>query len=165
MESVNFTPQKEPFVFSEILQEIVKSAEFQASKKNITITCENCEDSTMIDADISMMERVVQNLLENAIKYTNENEHIKVTLSRRPGKLVVVLENSGTLIADELLMWINNSNGEGAISRPKRAGLGLALVKRILHLHQFDFAADISDYRANRFIISMNSYKKPIQKV
>jgi signal transduction histidine kinase len=35
MESVNFTPQKEPFVFSEILQEIIKGAELQAKGKNI----------------------------------------------------------------------------------------------------------------------------------
>ncbi|OKS88066.1 HAMP domain-containing sensor histidine kinase [Mucilaginibacter polytrichastri] len=165
MESVNFTPQKEPFVFSEILQEVIKGAEFQARKKDIVITCENCEDSSMIEADISMMERVVQNLLENAVKYTAENGFIRIALSRESGKLIVLLENSGMLIADELLDWINNSNVEEVINRPKKAGLGLALVKRILHLHQFDFIADISDGKHNRFIISMDSYKKPTQKV
>lgn len=165
MESVNFTPQKEPFVFSEILQEIVKGAEFQASKKNITIICENCEDSSLIDADISMMERVAQNLLENAVKYTNENGHIKIVLFREPGKLIVVLENSGKLITGELLCWINNSAADAAIHRPKQAGLGLALVKRILHLHQFGFVADTAEGGYNRFIITINSYRKPTQKV
>ncbi|MBB3054327.1 HAMP domain-containing sensor histidine kinase [Mucilaginibacter gotjawali] len=165
MESVNFTPQKEPFVFSEILQEVIKGAEFQARKKNITIRCENCEDSSLIDADISMMERVVQNLLENAVKYTNENGYIKVVLSREPGKLIVLLENNGKLITGELLDWIKNSAADAAMHRPKQAGLGLALVKRILYLHGFDFNAGIADDNYNRFIISINSYQKPTQKV
>lgn len=165
MESVNFTPKKEPFVFSEILQEIIKGAEFQARKKNITIICQNCEDSMMIEGDISMMERVVQNLLENAVKYTSEHGYINVTLARQPGKLIVLLENSGIPIAGELLNWINNSTAEDTMNRPKQAGLGLALVKRILYLHQFAFTADISDGNDNRFNISMDSYKKPIQKV
>jgi len=164
MESVNFTPQKEPFVFSEILQETIKGAEFQARKKNITMTCENCEDNTMIDADISMMERVVQNLLENAVKYTPENGSINVALFREPGKLIILLENSGAPISGELLDWINSSNGEDAINRPKQAGLGLALVKRILHLHQFGFTASLADRKVNRFII-IDRYKNPTQKV
>jgi signal transduction histidine kinase len=165
MESVNFTPQHEPFVLSEVLQEAIRGAAFQARKKNITINCENCEDSTMVDADISMIERVLQNLLENAVKYTPENGYINVALFREPGKLIVLLENSGTPIVDELRDWLNNSTGEVAINRPKQAGLGLALVKRILHLHQFGFTLGISERNDNRFIISMDSYKKPKQKV
>ncbi|MFA6245401.1 MAG: HAMP domain-containing sensor histidine kinase [Mucilaginibacter sp.] len=165
MESVNFTPNKEPFVFSEVLQEIIKGADFQARKKNIIISCINCEDSSLIEADISMMERVVQNLLENAVKYTSENGNIRIALSREPGKLILLLENSGKLIAGELLDWINNSSADAAVRRPKQAGLGLALVKRILYLHGFSFVADATDNNYNRFIISINSYKKPIQKV
>lgn len=165
MESVNFTPKREPFVFSEILQEVLKGAEFQARKKNITILCKNCQDNSLVDADISMMERVMQNLLENAVKYTAENGHIRVALSRASDKLIVLLENSGKSINGELLDWINNSMADTAIHRPKQAGLGLALVKRIMYLHGFEFIAAIADDSYNRFTISMNSYKTPIQKV
>jgi signal transduction histidine kinase len=165
MESVNFTPQKEPFVFSEILQEIIKGAELQAKGKNIRINCDNCEDSTMIEADISMMERVVQNLLENALKYTNINGHINIELIRNAGQLILRLENSGPLLPAELLNWVNMDTGEDTIKRPKQAGLGLALVKRILQLHSFDFEVKSRDNTINCFIISMNSYKVTAKKV
>jgi len=165
MESVDFTPHKEPFVFSEILHESIKGAELQARKKNITISCENCQDSSLIDADIGMMERVVQNLLENALKYTNENGTINIVLSRESGTLIVLLENSGELIKGELLDWINNNAADAGVRRPKQAGLGLALVKRILHLHGFEFIADTTVWQYNRFIITINSYKKPILNV
>ncbi|MDB5151531.1 MAG: Histidine kinase [Mucilaginibacter sp.] len=165
MESVNFTPQKEPFVFSEILQETVKGAEFQAKKKSITIACNSCEDTTLIDADISMMERVVQNLMENALKYTEGNGFITITLSREADRLIMQLENSGTLLSPQILDWINSDTGDGTIKRPKQAGLGLALVKRILELHNFGFEADIRKNMVNNFTISMNSYKIPAKKV
>lgn len=160
MESVNFTPQKEPFVLSEILQEVIKGAEFQAKKKNIQIICENCEDSTLINADISMMERVLQNLLENAVKYTDDNGHISVSLSREPDKLIILLENSGKLLSGQLLNWINHTD-EDIMSRPKQAGLGLALVKRILQLHRFSLEAGNRNAQVNYFVIYMDVYKKP----
>lgn len=165
MESVNFTPQKEPFVFSEILQETIKGAEFQARQKNITITCENCEDNTLIEADISMMERVVQNLLENAVKYTAEEGEIAVKLSREPGKLILLLENNGRLITPEILDWVNQDTGEEAMNRPKQAGLGLALVKRILFLHHFNFEVGTKKNDINYSVVTMNSYKIPSKKV
>jgi signal transduction histidine kinase len=163
MESVNFTPVREPFVFSEVLQEIVRGAEQQAKKKNIEITCENCEDNALIEADISMMERVVQNLLENAVKYTGADGHIKVKLSREAGSLALAIENTGKLLSTELLYWINNSAGDDALKRPKQAGLGLALVKRILQLHQYTIAVNTMAGDGNSFIIRLTTYKKPLK--
>ncbi|WP_158797163.1 HAMP domain-containing sensor histidine kinase [Pedobacter sp. L105] len=165
MESVNFTPQKEPFVLSEILQEIIKGAEFQARQKNIQITCENCEDNALVNADISMIERVLQNLLENAVKYTDVNGQIRVSLSREQEKLIIHLENSGKLLSAEVLNWINHSTDEDIMHRPKQTGLGLALVKRILRLHHFPFEAGSRNEQLNYFVIRMDLYKKPAKKI
>lgn len=165
MESVNFIPNKEPFIFSEILQETIKGAEFQAKQKSIEIRCENCEDNALIDADISMMERVVQNLLENAVKYTHPGGFIKIRLLREPGLLTLELENSGDPLPPAILNWVNDATDEDAIKRPKGAGLGLALVKRVLKLHGFKFKADLSAESANKFVISLDSYTYPVKKI
>jgi K+-sensing histidine kinase KdpD len=111
------------------------------------------------------MELVVQNLLENALKYTNENGYIKITLFREAEQLNMQLENSGPQLSSQLLTWINSNTGEDSIKRPKQAGLGLALVKRILQLHNFGFEADIRNYTTNCFIINMDSYQFPAKKV
>ncbi|MFA6084708.1 histidine kinase dimerization/phospho-acceptor domain-containing protein [Mucilaginibacter sp.] len=163
MESVDFTPQKEPFVFSEVLQEIIRGTELQARSKTIRIDCENCEDSTLIDADISMMERVLQNLLENALKYTDENGYIRIALSRETGHLIMRIENSGALLSLQLSDWINDDTGEDTIKRPREAGLGLALVKRMLRLHNFSFAYfEAEKKNANCFTVIMDSYIRSI---
>lgn len=165
MESVNFTPHKEPFVFSEILQETIRGAEFQAKKKSIQIICENCEDNTLINADISMSERVVQNLLENAVKYTNQGGNIKIQLLKTPDQLLLKLENTGSPLPPAILNWVNNPDEENALKRPKGAGLGLALVKRILKLHGFKFESTVTKESTNEFIISLDSYTNPAKKI
>ncbi|WCT14274.1 HAMP domain-containing sensor histidine kinase [Mucilaginibacter jinjuensis] len=165
MDAVNFEPKKEPFIFSEILQENIKGAEFQAKKKNIQIVCENCEDNSWVNADINMMERVIQNLLENAVKYAPDNGIIKISLARGPEKLIVQLENSGQPLPNPILSWVNDLSAEDALHRPKEAGLGLALVKRILRLHNFSFFAKTSDEKFNCFTISIDNYKSSSKKV
>jgi len=164
MDSVNFEPQKEPFLFSEILQELIRGAELQAQKKKIRLICENGEDKTLINGDISMIERVIQNLLENAIKYTFEGGYIKIRLIREDNQLIFQIENLGKALTPTILDWVNISIGEDAINRPKEAGLGLALVKRILRLHHFGFEAFSKNDFVNYFIVTMDSYKKDHKK-
>jgi signal transduction histidine kinase len=157
MEAVSFEPVKEPFIFSEILQEILNGAKFQAQQKNILINCLNCQDTALVFADISMLERVIQNLLENAIKYTDVNGEITVELSNEADQLVCCIDNTGIPLSDKLIDWINNGE-EDVISRPANTGLGLALIKKIFKLHRFFFVAGVKNKNANYFIFKMTKY-------
>ncbi|MET3980969.1 signal transduction histidine kinase [Mucilaginibacter sp. UYP25] len=157
MESVSFSPVKEPFIISEVLQELVSGAQLQGRVKEIRIICENCEDPSMISADISMLERVLQNLLENALKYTPEQGEITISLTDKNGQLVVMFENTGEHLSKEMLTWLN-SEGDSLTNRPQHSGLGLALVKKILKLHQFLFKAGVAK-KHNYFRIEMPVYQ------
>jgi signal transduction histidine kinase len=156
MESVNFVPVKEPFIFSEILQEVIAGAELQARQKNITIHCLNCEDPAYIKADAGMMERVVQNLLENAVKYTDLNGSISITLSQEKNQLLVGITNNGPQLPPELIEWIN-TEGDVLAKRPAQTGLGMALVKQILKLHDFSIAAGVMGDE-NYFLLKLDEY-------
>jgi len=159
MESVNFKPVKEPFIFSEILNEIVNASKIQVQQKNILLKCACCQDTALIYADISMMERVIQNLLENAIKYTSVNGNIFISLEHETEQLVVRIENTGKPLSKELLLWINNNGEESVNNRPKSAGLGLAIVKKILNLHHFFFQAKLNTGSKNSFVFKMGIYQ------
>ena len=158
MESVNFHPVKEPFIFSEVLLEILHGARFQAQQKKIELNCEDCEDRSLISADISMLERVVQNLIENALKYTPGGGQIKVSLSHTTGYLVFKVINTGELISPEICAWINSAAENDFINRPKNTGLGLALVKRIIQLHDFSLSAKADKMHFNELVITMPLY-------
>jgi len=143
MESVHFSPNKELFIFSEVLNEIYNVAEKSAVSKTISVTCKGCEDISWIYADIRMMERVVQNLFDNALKYTHAEGGIHICVERKEDVLTVIFSNSGRL-SDNMISWINTSMHQAdsqTITKPANAGLGLLIVKKILALHNYQFHA------------------------
>jgi signal transduction histidine kinase len=158
MESVHFTPNKEPFIFSEILEEMISAYEKRVAEKNIAFTCDVPGNIIWIYADIRMMERVIQNLLDNAIKYTPANGFIHISLAEKENVLELTFTNNGTVFSDDILNWINltaSSNAFSAIHKPANTGLGLLIVKKILELHQYGFHVEVNQHNTISFIIQM----------
>ena len=156
MESAELIPKKEPFIFSEIVHEIIHASSAGALEKNIHIDCSNCENSSWILADVGMMERVVQNLLINAIRYTLDDGFITISLNEENLHLIFQIENSGVALSQELIKWINSAVKEGEnINRPPSPGIGLMIVKKVLVLHNFLMEAAADSQEGNRFTITL----------
>lgn len=162
MEAVEFKPQKEPFVLSEIVQEAVNNFGLLAAEKAVHLKCDQCLYHVWVDADVSMMERVVQNLLENAVKSTPAGGHIQSALAVEGNRLVFKVENDGPPLSFDLLKWINsNKDGDAfAGERPQKAGLGLLIVQKILHLHQTSLIAQTANGK-NIFTFALPVYNTP----
>jgi signal transduction histidine kinase len=111
------------------------------------------EDGSWIEADVAMMERVVQNLVVNAMAYTPEGGRIALALGRVGHELVISIENEGSALSGELLAWVNEADA----SRPSRPAVGLAIVRKILFLHDYAFRAESVGGR-NRFEVRMGIY-------
>jgi signal transduction histidine kinase len=88
-----------------------------------------------------MMERVIQNLVVNAMAYTRAGGQIDVSLEREGAELVFRIENEGEPLSAELLAWINGSEPEGV--RPVRPAIGLAIVRKVLLLHGWRMDAGV----------------------
>ena len=154
MESVAFVPKKEPFIFSEVVQEIIHDSLSAAKEKNISIDNSNIEDASWVFGDVAMMERLIQNLMVNAIKYTPQNGSIKISLTTQAGILIFNIQNSGTSVSRQMMDWFNNSLDQNLLSnRPANTGLGLVIVKKILQLHQFKYELASAGDSENIFII------------
>jgi signal transduction histidine kinase len=152
MESANFETRREPFVFSEVLQEVVHTV---GMERAAVIDCLNCTDGSYVYADISMMERVIQNLVVNAIAYTRSGGQITVSLERAGAELVFRIENEGEPLSPELLAWINGLEGV----RPARPAIGLAIVKKVLALHGWRMDAGVERGGVNVFWFQMKVYE------
>jgi signal transduction histidine kinase len=133
MDSASFEVRREPFVFSEVVQEVVKGKG--------EITCKNCMDGTWVEADVSMMERVLQNLIVNAVKYSREGGRVEVSLELDRGELLCRVSNEGEKLGDDLLDWFNGVAGV----RPRKSAIGLSIVKKVLELHRFAYGAGSAD--------------------
>lgn len=130
MEAASFELRREPFVFSEVVQEVVKGR---------GIACENCEDGAWVNADVSMMERVLQNLVVNAVAYTRVGGRIVVSLERDGGMLVCRVANDGEVLGADIVGWFNGVEG----LRPKKSAIGLSIVKRVLGMHGFGYGVEV----------------------
>jgi signal transduction histidine kinase len=155
MESAGMKLQEQPFVFSEIVQEFIHSLSLTAREKKITIKCVDCENAAWIHADIHMMERVVQNLLTNALKFTPENGQILIQLKNQHNEVIFEISNLGEPMTDTLLAWLNDNKSDASNTRPHGHGLGLVIVKTILQLHHFSMEAGFIDGIGNRIIFRM----------
>ena len=84
------------------------------------------------------MQRVLENLLRNAVRYTPEGGTISITLDKKPDCIAVAVADTGCGIAEHELGRIFDRfyrSEQGEEERSNSAGLGLAIVKRILDLH------------------------------
>ncbi len=95
-------------------------------------------ESLFVDGDPDMIHQVVYNLIENAVKFTNEGGYIEINITDEPGRTDVAIKNSGAGIApDELsLIFDRFYKTDKSRSQDKNGmGLGLYIVRTIIKLH------------------------------
>src|SRR5256884_8458083 len=104
-----------------------------AEDRHVTISCSG---DGQICADPDLFERVVGNLLDNALRFTPEHGSIHIALSKHNSALEVAVSDTGSGIAPEHLPRVFDRFYRAESSRGSDgAGLGLALVKSIVDLH------------------------------
>ena len=121
--------------FSE-LSEIVTDETALASGKAVEVK-KDIEGGIYANIDVGLMTRLVQNLVENAIKYTPEGGHVAVTLRRDGGELALSVADDGIGIAKKDLPHIYDRFWQADASRgaDRGSGLGLSMVKQIAEAH------------------------------
>lgn len=109
-------------------------------------------------ADAARLEQVVVNLLNNAAKYTEESGHIWLTVQQEGDEAVLRVRDSGVGIAPELLPRIFDlfTQAERSLARSEGGlGIGLALVQRLVELHQGRVEAHSSLGRGSEFVVRL----------
>jgi signal transduction histidine kinase len=92
----------------------------------------------MIKADILLIDRVLQNLIDNAIKFCKEGDYINIEIrTDLPGKAKISIADSGEGISQEEIPYIFERYYKGK-KYSDSTGLGLAIVKKIIDLHHSD---------------------------
>lgn len=125
----------EPFSMPELVQDIVQKFQLRADQAGVRLTADFRPDLPLVEGDIALMERVLENLIENAIRFTPSGGSVTVSLVPEEGKLTVRVSDTGRGIAEESLPHIFDRFYRGEESGGGGAGLGLAIARRILELH------------------------------
>jgi two-component system OmpR family sensor kinase len=129
---------REPFNLRELAQDVIQKFQLKAGEKDANISLVTERDLPFVNADIGLIERVLENLIENAIRYTPSGGTIRLVLTPRENDVAVQIIDSGCGIPNAELAHIFNRFYQSDKSRkgdPQHSGLGLAITKRILELH------------------------------
>lgn len=145
LDSGDIKPHREAFALGDLLQDVIMKFQLSADKRRIRLGARIPPDLPLVYGDIALIERVLQNLMENALHHTPPNGEITLGLSQCDGQLMVTLTDTGHGIPADKLPRIfdrffqvekheHNHNGG--------AGLGLAIAKRIVTLHGGDIQVE-----------------------
>lgn len=148
----------EPVNLNDLLSDIVESMQPQAQNKNVSLKPIFYEDLPMIMAEFDKVQRVVYNLLQNAIRHTPETGTISLVTKVVPQGVQVDVVDTGEGIDPEDLPHIFDQFFRGEKSRSREtggAGLGLAIAKRIIEAHQGQIWVDSHVGQGTRFSFTL----------
>ncbi len=151
----------EPFNIGELAHDVVQKFELSAREKQIAIQIDLNQSLPFVNADIAMIERVIENLLENAVRHTPAGGSIRLACSPQNGDIAVRVSDTGCGIPPEDLPFIfdrfyhrdQTQNGKTGYS-----GLGLAIARRILELHERTIRVESTPGNGTRFTFTLPAH-------
>ena len=144
----------EAFSLAELVQDVVQKFQLMAHQKQQLLQAQLTDDLPFVWADIALIERVLDNLLQNALQYTAPGGTITVALALQGPSIAVQVTDTGYGIPPEDLPYIFERfyrATQGHQDTAGGVGLGLAIAKRILELHGSTIAVDSTVHGGTTF--------------
>ncbi len=150
------------FDINEKIRNTVFKFKQQLTEKEIVVQADFYEDTLFVSADIDGIERVVTNLIDNAVKFTPVGGKVFITTKKNDTKAQICISNSGDGIADEDIENIWNKFYKSDKSRsndPLGTGLGLFFVKKILGNHGERISVICEENPAERTVYTIFNFE------
>lgn len=140
-----------------ICENVIKIFEQKVKPKNIALDLNIEEDFPKLSVDIFRFEQILVNLIDNAIKYTDEGG-IFINIFQEFDKAIIEVQDTGVGISEEDQQRIFERFYITDKSRSRKtggSGLGLAIVKHIVQLHEGSINIESSKGKGTKFIIQL----------
>jgi signal transduction histidine kinase len=139
LEANQVRPNKEQFLIGELISDILVTYEMPAKERGITLDMTAPQNLPAVFADIALVERAIQNLLDNALKFTPQGGKITIALFNMVKGIEIEVSDNGVGIPIDDQPYIFERYKKfpaHEVANKEGMGLGLAIVKKILDLHQ-----------------------------
>lgn len=163
LEAKQIQPEKEPFFLTELAQDVAQKYEILAKEKEVAVELKMAKDLPMVFADVALVERVLQNLIDNALKFTPEGGTITLDLIKKNESIEIKISDTGPGIPENEQRYIFEryhriKTGEEK-ANSSGTGLGLAIVKKILDLHNATIEVMSNSNKGASFLFQLPVYK------
>lgn len=144
--------EKESFCLDEQLREVILSQEESWSGKDLELEIDL--DSADYTGNKDLLAHVWQNILGNAVKFTSAGGMIRILLRRQKDKIEVSIADTGPGMSEDVKKRVFEKFYQGDNSHSAQgSGLGLALAKRIVDLHQGEIAISTKEGKGTTFTV------------
>ena len=165
LEARETKPKPEAFSIAELAQDIQQKNQLIAENRNIELRLNFPYDLPLVYADIGMMEKVLQNLLDNAFKFTPSGGSVTIRLQTSGDKVITYVKDSGSGIKKDELKYIFDRYHQGTgKSSAEGLGLGLAIVKKILEVHNININVESTEGTGTTFSFEIPVYRGKVKK-
>lgn len=158
LEANQVLAKKEPFIISELVSDISNKYQLIAKTKNISISTVLSKELPPVFADVSLIERVMQNLIDNALKFTPNGGKIEIkTIKSTDNNIEISVTDNGIGIPenDREQIFARYYKANNFTDLKNSTGLGLAIAKKILDLHQSTLDLVSSENSGSSFIFKL----------
>jgi signal transduction histidine kinase len=144
---------KETFSMAELAHDVIQKFHLRAQQQGIHLEVDIDSDVPYVEADIELIERVLDNLIDNALKNTPQDGTIKLGLNADGTLVTVNVADTGRGIAADELPHIFQRFYKKPSSDTSQtgAGLGLAIAQRIVELHGSQLSVKSILHQGTRF--------------
>jgi two-component system, chemotaxis family, CheB/CheR fusion protein len=130
--------RRERVAARDLVEHAVETVRPLLEQRRQTLVLSLASESIVLDADVARLEQVLNNLLTNAIKFTDPGGHLAVSMQLEGDRCVLRVRDDGIGIAPALLPRVFDlfAQGDRSLDRSQGGlGIGLALVQRLTELH------------------------------
>jgi heavy metal sensor kinase len=159
VEGVDKSKLRDTVPLDEVVSEVLASRSLAMKKKKFRIQFETSE-SALVRGSRDLLERMVANLVDNAVRYTPEGGSVKVALSQEDGEIRMEVSDTGIGIPEDALPKIFERFFVVDKSRSKEtggSGLGLSIVKWIADSHGARVSVSSRPNQGTSFVLTFSA--------
>ncbi len=166
MEAGEVTLNIKQFDINELIRICVIKLETLITSKNIEIEANFAVENLLVSADKDSIERVIINLLHNAVKFSNENGRIILETVKNKEKVLISVKDTGIGISDDDIkrIWDRFYKTDKSRGKDKTGtGLGLAIAKNIISEHNQEIWVESKMGIGTKFTFTLDYFKNSLE--
>ncbi len=159
LDTLDSAPHIEAFSLPELVQDVLQQFDANVQQQSIHLLMEGDTNLAFVQADIALIQRVLENLVGNALRHVQAGDSITVHLSANEDVIEIAVSDTGCGIEEDALAYIfdplyqvDNKHRSG-----EHSGLGLAIVKRILQLHGSEISVSSKLHQGTTFTFKLHT--------
>ncbi len=158
LESSEFHLETELIHLEQYVKSVLRQFEYKASEKNIELKLNIVPQDASVEIDKDRFSRVLENLITNALKFTNDSGKVALEAYEKEDKVLIKIEDNGIGIPEQLKEYIFDKFSKARRLGTKgetTTGLGMSIVKTIVEKHNGKIWLESQEGKGTAFYIRL----------